>query len=124
VSLSEFAPTYLELAHDGDVTIARFTIPRLSEDENIERIGHELFLLVEQYDRRKVVLNLHEVEYLTSSALGKLITLHRKLHRQQGRLVICHMLPEVEEVMRSSRLIDYFNTAHDVAGAVAALQPQ
>jgi anti-sigma B factor antagonist len=124
VSLSDFAPTYFELAHDRDITIARFTIPRLTEDENIERIGHELFLLVEQYDRRKLVLNLSDVEYLTSSALGKMITLHRKLHRQQGRLVICHMLPEIQEVLRTSRLIDYFNTAHDVAAAVAVLQPE
>ena len=118
----EIFPTYLAVERDRDVTIARFTVPRLTEEENIEQLGHELALLTEKSDHRKVALDLSGVELLTSSALGKIITLHRKLHRSDGRLVLCNLSPQVREVMRVSRLIDYFKTAEDVPAAVAALQ--
>lgn len=122
MTLIEFYPIYFELSHEGESTVARFKYPRLTEDENLEQLGHELFSLVEQYDRRKVVLDLSSVELLTSSVLGKFITLHRKLHRQQGRLVLCSMTPQVREVMRMSRLIDYFRTTEDLPSALLALE--
>ena len=56
-----------------------------------------MFALVEQFDKQKVVLSLSSVEYLTSSVLGKLITMHRKLHRKKGRLILCDLQPEVRK---------------------------
>ena len=122
MSLTEYTPSYFQLAHEQDVTIARCTLRRLTEEENLEEVGHELFSLVDQYDRRKIVLDLETVEFLTSAALGKFITLHRKLHRHQGRLILCRLVPQVKEVMRLSRLIDYFTTAADVPAAMIELQ--
>ena len=56
----------------------------LTEDVNLEQFGHELFALVEQFGCRRVVVNLKEVRMVTSAGLGKMITLHRKMHRHQG----------------------------------------
>lgn len=120
--LSEFKPAYFELSEEGDVVIGRFHVPRLTEDQNVEQLGQDLFALVEQFDKRKVVISLQSVEYLTSSVLGKLITLHRKLHRKQGKLILCDLQTEVKEVMRLSRLIDYFVTAETVANALHDLK--
>lgn len=122
MTLSEFDPTYFELDHRHDVTIARFTVPRLTDDENIEQLGHELFTLVDQFDRLKLILSLSEVQFLTSSVLGKMITLHRKLHRMNGKVILCEIMPEVRDVLRASRLIDYFHTADDVDAALVQLQ--
>lgn len=119
---NEFEPTYFSLTEEGDIAIGRFQVPRLTEDQNIEQLGQDLFALVEQYEFRKVVLSLKPVEYLTSSVLGKLITMHRKMHRSQGKLVLCDLQPEVREVMRLSRLIDYFNVAESVEQALNEVQ--
>lgn len=116
--LSEFKPAYFEITEEGDVVIGRFHVPRLTEDQNVEQLGQDLFALVEQFDRRKIIISMQSVEYLTSSVLGKLITLHRKLHRKQGRLILSDLQTEVKEVMRLSRLIDYFATADSVAKAL------
>ena len=116
--LSEFKPAYFELSEEGEVVIGRFHVPRLTEDQNVEQLGQDLFALVEQFDKRKVIISLRSVEYLTSSVLGKLITLHRK----QGRLILTDLQTEVKEVLRLSRLIDYFTTAETVANALHQLQ--
>jgi anti-anti-sigma factor len=121
VDFDDFHPTYITLDERGDVAIAAFTKSRLSEEENIEQLAHELFSLVEHFNCRKVVLDMHSVDYLTSSILGKIITLHRKLHRVNGRLVVCCVTEGVERILSSSRLTEYFETSPDVDNAVAML---
>lgn len=112
---------YFNVESHGDAVVVRFNVPQLTEDLNVEQLGHDLFALVENFDHRQVVLRLSGVDYLTSSVLGKFITLHRKLHRLQGRLVVCELTPGVREVMRMSRLLDYFHTVEDLAAAQEAL---
>jgi anti-sigma B factor antagonist len=120
--LAEFKPTYFNVREEGDVVVGQFCVPRLTEDQNVEQLGRDLFALVEQFERRKVVLSLASVEFMTSSVLGKLITLHRKMHRQQGRLVLCELQPGVNEVMRVSRLQDYFKMSNSVDEALHDIQ--
>lgn len=119
--LADFHPHYLTLQQQGDVVVVAFSRTRLTDDENIELLGRELFSLVEQYGCRSIVVSMHDVTFVTSAVLGKLITLHRKLHRSSGRLVICDIMGNVATVLRSSRLITYFNTADGVDEAVAQL---
>lgn len=120
--LKDFKPTYFSLREEGEVVVGEFSVPRLSDDQNVEQLGQDLFALVDQFDKRKVVLSLANVEYLTSSVLGKLITLHRKMHRHKGRLVLCDLQPEVNEVMRVSRLHDYFRVSGSLTDALSDVQ--
>lgn len=122
VSLTEFRSSYVEVEPRETVTLAAFTRSRLSEDENIEQLGQELLALVDQYQCRKLVLSLGRVEYVTSSVVGKLITLHRRLHRKHGQLVLCELQPAVREILKSSRLLEYFHTAGNRDEALAILE--
>ena len=122
MSLEEFHPTYIALREQDDLLIVTFTISYLDDEENIEQLGHELFALVEQFGCRKLIVSLADVEFVTSSVLGKLITLHRKLHRNQGKLAICGLREGVASVMRTSKLMDYFTVTETVDEAVQALQ--
>ncbi len=114
-------PIYLKLQEHGDVLVAGFTMRMLNDEENIEQLGQELFSLVEQYNWLKLALDLSNVEYLTSSVLGKLITLHRKLHRSQGRLVLFGLSPGVDTILRTAKLLTYFTVADSRDAAVAEL---
>lgn len=122
VTIDGFHPTYIVVEKMGDVTVASITRPSLTEEEtNITQLGYELFSLVDEFECRKVVLDMQEVEYVTSAVVGKMITLHRKLHQTEGRLVLCRLKEGVEHVLNSLRLIEYFETSSDVDDAVALL---
>jgi anti-sigma B factor antagonist len=121
MSLSQFKSAYLVIEDCGNAVVARFTRNQLSEEENIEQIGQELLSLVEQYQCRQIVLSLELVEFITSAALGKIIMLHRRLHRKDGKLVVCSASGPVADVLESSRLNDYFVMAPDTQGALALL---
>src|SRR4051812_931640 len=57
VNLGEFQPEYLIVAPADDVAVVRFTVPRLTEEINLEQVGHELCTLIEQHGCRKMVVS-------------------------------------------------------------------
>ncbi len=122
MSLAEFQPKYLQIHEVGDIAVASFTVSRLDDEANIEELGQELFAIVDKFGCRKLVLSLAVVEYVTSSVLGKLISLHRRLHRGAGTLVISNLTEGVKDVMRASRLLNYFNIAEDEAEGIQTLK--
>lgn len=117
----DFQPHHIQAGERDDVVIFEFVSSQLTDDENIEILGHELFALVDQYGVLKVVANMAGVSYITSSVLGKIITLHRKLSRSDGKLVLCNLEEGVVETLQTSRLLSYFNTANELDAAVAAV---
>ena len=120
--IDDFEPTYLQIEPHDDVVVARFSGEVLGEDANLEQIGDELFALTDQFQYENVVLSLRSVKLISSSVLGKIISLHRKLHRLQGKLVLCDIQPSVEEVLVNSSLIHYFHIADDTEAALNQLQ--
>lgn len=121
MSLPDFHPYYLTLEEQQGAVVAAVNVPRLTDEDNIDQLGQEMFALAEQFNFRSVVLNIESVEYLTSAVLGKMISLHRKLHRYEGKLVICGVCTAVAEILKSSRLEEYFNIASDVDAAIQML---
>lgn len=117
MSLSDHTSQYLIISENGDIASVQFKDKRLSDEDNIERIGRELFALTDQYGCRKVILDLDGLLMLTSSVLGKMITLHRKLHRNNGTLVLCNAGEHVTKILETSRLHDYFNVVDDFSAA-------
>lgn len=111
--LSDFQPKYITIEEQDDVVCVRFNDEHLTDENNIEEIGRELFSIVDQFGKRKLVLNLTGLKMITSSVLGKLITLHRRLHRLEGKLVLCGAGSYVSEILKTSRLHDYFNVVSD-----------
>ena len=70
--------------------------------------------------RRKLLLNFGNVEYLSSAALAKLITLNKKLQQVNGRLVLCNIDPQIYEVFEITKLNKLFNIQGDEQTALQA----
>lgn len=121
MDLTEFHPRYFEASEQDGLVVLTFSVSHINDEENIEDLGHELFALVDQYGFLKIALSMSNVEYVTSSVVGKIITMHRKLHRVGGQLVICDLTPGVHEILSASRLLSYFSVAETTAEALRML---
>ncbi len=119
MSAEPFESPYLKLDDRGGVLVVGLKMSKLRDEENVERIGQELVRLVTKYGHRKIVLDLSNVEWTGSAFLAKLITLHRKLHRVGGRLVVCGFHGLVADALRATGLDGYLQTAADTEQAVA-----
>ena len=104
----------------GDVTVVKFVDKKILDEANIQALGQELFALVELDNRRSIVLNFTDVEFLSSAALGKLITLDRKVKAAKGRLKLSDIRPEILEVFQITKLNKVFDIRKDEAEAISA----
>jgi anti-sigma B factor antagonist len=110
----------LEVSEVGDVTVVRFRDHKIVEEVNIQELGQEMFHLVEKDRRGKLLLNFSSVEFLSSSALGKLITLDKRVKAHGGVLKLSNIRPEIYEVFAITKLNRLFDIKEDEADALAA----
>jgi anti-sigma B factor antagonist len=110
----------LEVSEVGDVTVVSFRDQRIIEELGIQEIAQELFQLVEAEGRKKLLLNFAMVGFMSSAALGKLITLHKKVKAQGGTLKMCNIRPEIHEVFSITRLDRLFDIKKDESEALSA----
>jgi len=112
-------PQRISVSEVGDVTVVQFVDRKILDESNIQDLGRELFHLVEEDGCKKVVLNFSNVEFLSSAALGKLITLDKKSKKAGGSLKFSNIRPEIYEVFAITRLNKLFAIYDEEADAVA-----
>jgi anti-sigma B factor antagonist len=110
----------LEVEHIGDVTVVNFVDKKILDEQNIQIIGDQLFSLVDEEGRRNLLLNFGNVDYLSSAALGKLITLNKKLQTAGGRLILCDIADTIFEVFEITKLDKFFKIEKDEQTALQA----
>ena len=110
----------LQVNEVGEVTVVRFVDRKILDEANIQELGQELFRLVEDDHRKNLLLNFSTVEFLSSAALGKLITLDKKVKAHGGKLKLCNIRREIYEVFAITRLNKLFDIREEEADALAA----
>ena len=110
----------LQINEVGEVCVVRFRDPKIIEDINIQEWGQELFHLVDAENRQKLLLNFSSVDFLSSAALGKLITLDKKVKARSGTLKLCNIRPEIYEVFAITKLNRLFDIKDDESDALAS----
>src|SRR5438128_11433006 len=94
----------LEVEDIGDIALVNFVDKKILDEQNIQMIGDDLNRLVDELGRRKVLLNFGNVDFMSSAALGKLISLHRKLQGVKGKLVLCKIAKNILNVFKITKL--------------------
>jgi anti-sigma B factor antagonist len=92
----------------GDVTLVTVLTHDLSE-ANADDLGEELFRLVEGVARPRLRLDLGRVHFLTSTMLGKLVGLHKRVRAAGGELVLLNVTGYVYEVFELTRLHEFLD---------------
>jgi anti-anti-sigma factor len=110
----------LQLSQVGDVTVVRFVDRKILDEANIQELGQELFQLIEDGNHSNLLLNFSSVEFLSSAALGKLITLDKRVKAHGGKLKLSNIRPEIYEVFAITKLNKLFDIKDDEADALAS----
>ena len=104
-----------------DVTVVRFQESSILDTELIHDIAHELDQLIETKNNKKLLLDFTEVTFFSSSALGILVTLSKKMAAIEGELIICALAAELRKVFKITNLDKLFKFADDEDQALQML---
>ncbi len=86
-------------------TVVEFKTPSLMDAMMLEEIGKELYRLVDEEDRRRLILDFEKVQYLSSQAIGIVLTLNKKLGAlKNSKFVLCGVGPKLMELLKITRL--------------------
>lgn len=99
----------VDIEEVGEVTIAKFVDKKILDEANIQTIGAQLFALIDEDGRKKIILDFSQVEYLSSAALGKLIIMDKKAKSAKTKLRLCSIRPDIYEVFEITRLNKIFD---------------
>jgi anti-sigma B factor antagonist len=100
----------------GDVTILDID-GRITEQDGVDRFRGVVRQLV-ALSRVKLVLNLHDVPYIDSIALGEIIRAYTSVTRRGGALKLLHVPARVHELLMITRLLSVFDLFDAEAEAV------
>jgi anti-anti-sigma factor len=78
----------------------------INSDTVAEDLRDELLARYLRAGAVHAVLDFQAVRYISSAGFPPLLSLNRKVRERGGRLVLCNLQPEVEEVFAVTRLID------------------
>ena len=122
MSLKAFETDHLRINQHEQAIVASVAVPDpLGDDSNLDEPGRDLSMRDERQGCRKLIVGLEGSKYLTRSGIGKLITLHRKMHRLQGIVVFCDILEPVMNILKTSKLNTYFRIAPNIDSAMCEI---
>lgn len=107
----------IQLTHAGGVTTAALfgaidgkTAPVL-----------EAALLPRLRPQGKLLLDMSHVSYMSSAGLRVLLLLYRRVHNQDGRIVLVSLSPMLRDTMEITGFLDFFDDHPTVEAGLAAL---
>lgn len=111
----------VDVAVENDVIIATMLDEKILDELSISRISSKLCELASSQDKPKMVLDFANVANMSSSALGMLITLHKRILEGGGRLQLCNIQPAIFEIFVITRLNELFSISSSRQEAITAL---
>lgn len=108
----------LLIQSQGDVTLVSFFDQRILDPLAIDEITAELLKLGENTFKAKILVSFEGVEYLSSTVLGKLVALHKKVTENKGALKLCCIKSTIREVFKITKLDRIFEIYDDYLSAI------
>ena len=104
------------------VTTVTLKMTSLLDGPVIEDVGRCLFVLVEEKAIRKLIVDFRNVGLLSSSTLGILVSLQKKIAAIEGRVILCGMRPSLMKVFKITNLDRILTFAKDESQAMKKLK--
>jgi anti-sigma B factor antagonist len=118
--MAEKKPTMSVSTIEG-VIVVELSEQRILDEVHIARIGSEIEQLISEADSPKMVIDFVNVSNMSSSALGMLITVHKRVREASGQLRLCNIQDTIQEVFRITRLNEIFNICSSRADAINSI---
>ena len=112
---------HIQVSHEGGIVLVRLLDKHILDELVIREIGEELDQVLADAPSPHMVLDFSDVEHLSSSALGMLITLNTRLQDRDGGLCLVHVGEPIGEVFRITRLDRVLSSVPGLAEARSTL---
>ncbi len=94
---------------------------KITMGEGSPTLREEVHKLLEE-GKKKIVLNLADVNYIDSSGLGELVSSYTSVKNSGGELKLLNLTSRVRDLLVITKLVTVFEVKDDEASAVASFK--
>jgi anti-sigma B factor antagonist len=113
--------TKMKVVQVDGITVVVLADQKILDEVSIAKIGNDLGKLITPGSKPKIIINFENVTNMSSSALGMLITLHKRVREAGGQLRLCNIQPTISEVFKITRLDEIFQICRDQNQAMVSI---
>lgn len=110
----------IEDTPDG-ISVVAFPDGMMLDTATVQAIGDQLYQIVERDAKKKIVLDFTHIRFMSSQALGVLLTLQRRAQKQSARIVISNLRKELFRVFQITNLDKMLQFSDNTSDAIVAL---
>ena len=93
------------IQHFEKFTVVEFKVSSLMDPIELDRIGTDLYRLIDEEDRRRIILDFEAVQYLSSQAIGIVMAMRKRLMAlKHSELVLCSVSPPLQQLLKITGL--------------------
>jgi anti-sigma B factor antagonist len=92
-----------------DVTLVTFEDEDILEDQQIRKLEQALLPIVRRNEEKRLVLNFANVQFMSSSFLGLLVKIHKRVIEMGGHLQLFNLDPKIHKVFEITQLVRVFD---------------
>jgi anti-sigma B factor antagonist len=94
----------LVISRVDKVTVVEVQVGSLLDEQQIDAIGRDLFALVDESDRKLLLVDFAKVRFLSSQMVGTMVELQKKSSAIGGKVVFSSLRPELQKVFKVTKL--------------------
>jgi anti-sigma B factor antagonist len=121
ITVAEIKPR-ISVEYAEKATIVGFTDEKILEERDIKALQDSIMSVIESASGGiNLILDFGNVQFLSSTVLGLLIRLSKRIYEHDGQLRLCNINPKIYEIFKITRLTKTFDIYKDVESAVEDL---
>ena len=106
----------IEATQDGDITIIMVIKNRIFMEIS-DQFRDEVVSVIED-GGTKIIFNLSQVHVMNSSGLGVLMLARDTIEKRGGKIIICCLMPLMEEIFTRMRFMHFFDVTKNLVDAL------
>jgi anti-sigma B factor antagonist len=104
----------------GTVNVVDLTLPHTLDIDEFDRLNEAILELIRSEAEGQWVIDLSQLSYMGSAALGLLVNLRQQIKQSGGRLVLCGLSPQLLHIFKTCCMERLFRIVKTRKDAIAA----
>lgn len=109
------------LEHTNLAEIIKIKESKVYDEIMVNIVSDEINQALDSNDKKFIILDFSKVKYLSSSFLGKIISINKKVKAKEGKLFLAGLNVDIMEVFQITKLEKFFNFQSSVESALDSI---
>ena len=111
----------IDVEQMDSITKVRIVDSKILDQGLVKQLAEELQTLLSELTEPKLLFDLAAVNFLSSAALNNLVILNKKVQKQNGKIVLTGVQPQIYEIFNITGLNRWFKVTETMDEAIAEM---